>query len=185
MRLKFSIAFCLALLCFATLATAQITKGNDYFQEGQVQLNAGIGLLPTYYSHTSKVLPPVSVSAEMGISNTISVGGFLGVSTGREEWWGGDINYSFIIIGARGSYHFGIFDKMDTYAGLMLGYNIVSANYDDRFYDNSYDYSAAASAMTLSAYVGARYQLKEKLSLFGELGYGISVLNLGVSFKLK
>ncbi|MEM9886651.1 MAG: hypothetical protein AAF849_12230 [Bacteroidota bacterium] len=180
--------YCFLILGFMALCTfqsnAQITSGNPHFSKGQIDVNAGIGLLRTFYSNTSTVMPPLSVSAEYGITDAISVGGFIGLSTAREDWFGGNVNYTFFILGARGSYHFNIFDKMDTYAGLMLGYNNVSANFDDVFDGDFYDYNAAASAMALSAYVGGRYNIKEQISIYGELGYGISVLNLGISIKL-
>ena len=184
--MKLSIRVFVTAIClsFAFAATAQITSGNPHFKKGDVDINAGIGLLKTYYSSTSTVMPPISVSGEYGVSDKISVGGFIGFSTAKEEWLGGQIDYSFLIIGARGSYHLTIWDKMDTYAGLMLGYNKVSADYDNTV-DGIFDFDVAASGVALSAYIGGRYPIKENLSVYGEIGYGISVLNLGVSFKLK
>ncbi len=184
MKINLVYVFMLVGCLFTTVAGAQITAGNPNFNEGDLDVNVGLGLARTYYSYTSTVVPPLSVSAEYGLSDKISVGGFLGFSTAKEDWYGGEINYSFLIIGARGSYHLTVWDKLDTYAGLMLGYNIVSASFDDTFGDYLDDYSVAASGMALSAYIGGRYGFNEQLSGFVEIGYGISVLNLGVSFKL-
>ncbi|MEM8526846.1 MAG: hypothetical protein AAGG68_19555 [Bacteroidota bacterium] len=181
--------YCFLLIAFATLftfnANAQITSGNTHFAKGETDINAGLGLVRTFYSSASTVMPPLSVSAEYGITDAISVGGFIGLASAREEWFGGNVNYNFFILGARGSYHFQIFDQMDTYAGLMLGYNNVSANFGDYYDGDIYDDTVAASAMALSAYVGARYNLKDQWCIYGELGYGISVLNIGVSMKLS
>ncbi len=184
MRLFNVLSFTFALVFFGTTLNAQIETGNSNFAKGDIDINAGIGLLKTYYSSTSTVMPPLSVSAEYGITDKISVGGFLGFSTAREEWFGGQVDYTFLILGARGSYHFKIWDKMDTYGGLMLGYNVVSGNYTDNLEGAYYDFDVAASGMALSGYLGGRYNIKDNLSVYGEIGYGISVLNLGVSLKL-
>lgn len=167
-------------------ATAQISKGNPNFAKGQIDVNAGFGLMRTFYSGLSTSIPPISVSAEYGITDEISVGGFLGYASAKDRIFLDDndyAKYSFVIIGARGSYHLTIWDKMDTYAGLMLGYNVASAkiNSDLDYLDN---YSVAASGFALSAYIGGRYNFNEKLGAYAELGYGIAVLNLGVTFKL-
>ena len=184
MRILQVLFFGLFFTVFATTATAQLTTGNPNFAKGDIDINAGIGLLQTYYNNTSTVMPPLSVSAEYGVTDKISVGGFIGYSTSKEEFLGGQANYSFLIIGARGSYHFKIWDKMDTYAGLMLGYNNVTGRYDSTFDEGLYDFNVAASGMALSGYVGGRYNIKDNISAYAEIGYGISVLNLGVSFKL-
>ena len=177
----------LVLTLVATLSFSNVNAQANFAGKGQIDINAGVGLLRTIYGTHSTTVPPVSVSAEMGITDKISVGGYIGYTATKDYFWADDndyANYSFTIIGARGSYHFNLIDKMDTYAGLMLGYAIASSKIVS---DNPYldDFSAAASGMALSAYVGGRYNFSENLGAFAELGWGISVLNVGVTFKLK
>lgn len=71
---------------------------------------------------------------------------------------------------------------MDTYAGAMLGYNIVSSKY---YGDNEYSSSskASGSALTYSVFAGARYYFKDNLAVFAEVGYGIAALELGIAYK--
>ncbi|MEM1328325.1 MAG: outer membrane beta-barrel protein [Bacteroidota bacterium] len=185
MKRTFIILISLLSIIGMQQATAQISSGNPNFQQGDIDINAGVGLIRTFYSGASTVLPPLSISGEYGINDKISVGGFMGFSTARESWYGADYNYSFFILGARASYHFTIWEQLDTYGGLMLGYNKVSVSYDDAFGSDFIDYDVAADAMALSAYVGARYPISDKFTVYGELGYGISVLNIGASFKLQ
>ena len=60
----------------------------------------------------------------------------------------------------------------------MLGYNIVSAKV------TGLGAAASSSGLAYSGFVGGRYYFSEKLAAFAEIGYGISVLTFGVSFKL-
>ena len=68
--------------------------------------------------------------------------------------------------------------KLDTYAGLMLSYDIVSSNYD------AFSNYIKTSHIDWSLFLGARYFFTEKIGGFAELGYGFYNLNLGVTFKL-
>ena len=68
--------------------------------------------------------------------------------------------------------------KLDTYAGLMLSYDIVSSNYD------AFANYIKGSRVDWSIFLGGRYFFTEKIGAFAELGYGFYNLNLGVTFKL-
>jgi hypothetical protein len=171
----------------ATLSFSNANAQNANFGgKGQIDVNAGVGLLRTIYGTHTTTVPPISLSAEYGISDKISVGGYLAYTATKDYLWLDDndfARYSFTIIGARGSYHFNITDKLDTYGGLMLGYAVASSKIES---DNIYldDFAVAASGLALSAHVGARYNFTENMGAFAELGYGVSVLNVGVTFKL-
>jgi len=45
-------------------------------------------------------------------------------------------------------------------------------------------YLKGSSGICYSAFVGARYHFNDKFAAYGEIGYGISALELGISFKL-
>lgn len=171
---------------FSTVnAQIDVTATNPNFAKGQIDVNAGIGLLRTFYSGHSTAVPPISISADYGITDKISVGGFLGYTSTKDRYFYDAtdfVKYSFTIIGVRGAYHLNLWDKMDTYGGLMLGYNIASSKVTSSspYWD---DYSVAASGLALSAYVGGRYHFTEQIGAFAEVGYGISVLNLGATVR--
>lgn len=185
-KLCFLILFAASLLATSQTNAQTITSGNPNFSKGQWDVNAGIGLIRTFYGSHRGVVPPVSVSAEVGVTDNISVGGYLGYTSTKDRFGFLDdfdvIKYSFVIIGARGSYHFNVWDKMDTYGGLMLGYAVASAKWDST---NPYlnDASFAASGLSLSAYIGGRYDINENIGAFAEIGYGISVLTIGATMK--
>ncbi len=89
--------------------------------------------------------------------------------------------YSYLLIGARGQYHFDMnVDKLDFYGGVMLGYNIVSVS----GFESLPGYTASSSSgLAIGLYLGGRYMFTEKIGGFAELGYSIAILNLGVTAK--
>ncbi|MBK6948331.1 MAG: outer membrane beta-barrel protein [Haliscomenobacter sp.] len=166
-------------LTFSQATFAQHAKGD-------FNLNIGIGLLPVFGTGNA-VLPPIGASGEYGITDDISVGGYLAFATYKEdfEFFNGKWKYSYIIIGPRASYHLGnvldLPDAWDPYAGAFLGYTIGSSKWDG---DGTVPTSTSIGGFGWSGHLGTRYQVSDNLRLFGELGYGISVLQLGISLKL-
>jgi len=154
----------------------------------------GIGLGSTLYSGTGYTtsIPPISVSFEKGFKDDIGpgiigIGGYLGFTGSKYEMsllgstYG--YNYTSIIIGARGYYHYDLVDNIDTYGGLMIGYNIVSAKQTGNW-PAGFNANATASGIGYSLFLGARYYFTDNIGAMAELGYGISYLTLGISYKL-
>lgn len=153
--------------------------------EGDFNLNIGIGLLPVF-GVGNALLPPIGASGEYGITDDISVGGYLAYATYRDKYDFGGINgkwtYSYIIIGPRASYHLGNVlktpDEWDPYAGVFLGYTIGSSKWTG---DATVPRSTSVGGFGWSGHIGTRYNVSDNLRVFGELGYGISVIQLGIS----
>ena len=179
------------LLLLAVLALPVFAKSQP-FVEGDKAINVGLGIGSTLYSGWGYKagIPPISASFEIGVAEAgpgiIGVGGYLGLSSYKwEDAWGGSTygwKYSNSIIGARGNYHYSFIEKLDTYTGLMLGYNIINAK-ETGEWPAEYDYSANSSSFIWSFYVGGRYYFSDSFAAMMELGYGIAWLNLGVAFK--
>src|SRR5512147_1322079 len=100
------------------------------FNKGDKVINLGIGLGSTLYhgfGYKASV-PPISISGEYGIKDgildkgVIGVGGYLGYSSYKWEYYGWGWKYTNIIIGARGTFHYPFIDKLDTYTGILLGF---------------------------------------------------------------
>lgn len=117
----------------------------------------------------------------------LGLGGYLGFSSSQYKytWFGSNYgwNYTYIIIGARGTLHYPLAPKLDTYAGLMIGPNIIISSEFGDWGEMVDQNSASTSGLVTAYYVGARYYVKDKLAVLGEAGYGISYLNLGISLK--
>jgi opacity protein-like surface antigen len=182
----------------AILAIFAVSFANaqDVFQKDDLVFNAGIGLNNSLYSGTGykSTLPPISISGEYGVAEnlingdngSIGVGGYLGYTSAefKRSVLGTDFGwkYSSLIIGARGAFHYQLVDDLDTYASVMLGYNVVSAKSIGE--ENLALGKASASAFSSSFFLGARYWFTPGLGAFAELGYGISNVNIGVTFKM-
>jgi len=178
------------VLGFALANAQSVVKGNKI-------INVGIGLGTTYYSgdfYTSSV-PPLTVSMEYIFKDGVAdgkgawgIGGYFGYAAYKWEQyyhgygsWGYSANNVFI--GPRCAFHYSFVDKLDTYGGIFLGYDVVKVKEFGTVYPG-YTYIAGNSGFVWSLYVGGRYFFSEKFAGMLELGYGISYLNLGVAVKL-
>lgn len=172
----------LRILCVAVmLFSASLASGQARYDKGDVLLNAGIGL---GYYYAGGV--PLLLSGEFAVNDVISVGPYLGYTSYRYNYgFGYKYRYTFLDIGVRGSYHFSeLFeinnDKVDVYGGAFLGF-LVSSFSGDTFTGYSDPYTGG---LRLGIHAGARYFFSEKVAGYGELGYGIAPLSLGLTFKL-
>lgn len=166
------------------------------FEKGSSAINLGIGFGNTSYfgSYYSGFLPSFSGSYEYGIvevpmgsqlTGVVSVGGYLGFSMSKYSYsyWGSDDYYltTDIVVGVRGNYHFIFHDKFDPYAGIILGANLQNSKWRGDGADPDVDFTDTTPFG--GAYVGARYFFSDNFAVYAELGYLISVLNAGVTFK--
>ena len=173
---------------------------NAQLQKGDGLLNLGLGMSSYYTSGSGfKVtLPPLEASYETFVSDAFSVGGFAGYYGAKYEnetevagiVIDTEIKYSYLTFGALGNYHFVNDESFNVYAGAKLGYVSASTKLtqdtNETFEEDDLisKVGATASGVIFGAHVGARYHLSESLALNAELGYGISLLKVGVSFKL-
>lgn len=174
----------------AFLMAAGLMAQTSTFNKGDKVVNAGIGFGSTLYTGAGygTRIPPVSVSLEYGLMDNLfdvddlnlGVGGYLGYTSYRWELLNSGWDYTSIVLGARGVLHYPLVDKLDTYAGLMLGFNIVSSS---AFGTVDQGYTPAGSRPVFSSYVGARYYFSDSFAGMMELGYGIAWINLGIAFK--
>ncbi|MFN3952176.1 MAG: outer membrane beta-barrel protein [Thermaurantimonas sp.] len=162
------------------LTVASSVESAAQYEAGDKLLNVGIGLGFSLGSGKS-TLPPISLSYEHGFTDKISVGGFLGYAGSKVENSLYKINYTYLMLGARGSYHFYVNNNIDAYGGVLLGYNILSSKIDP---EPPIPISTASSGLVYGFYVGGRYYFTEKIGAFAELGYGISYVTVGLAVKL-
>jgi hypothetical protein len=182
----------LLLLLVAVFSLTQLLAQESTFKQGDKVLNLGFGIGSTLYtgSYYKAGIPPLSASLEVGVKDgvldkgSIGIGGYLGYSSHKwEDTYAGvayGTKYTNIIIGVRGVFHYPLVNKLDTYTGLLLGYDISSI----KDYGNYSGYVHASSGGLVGAwFVGARYYFSDTFAVMGELGYGITWLNLGVALK--
>ena len=172
------------IFSIAVLSLALIFLGNSayaQYEQGDKLLNVGLNLGGTYGGSGVGV----GASYEQGIHDFISVGAQVDLNTWNYGFGNYSWKYSFLTIGARGSYHFGKHfvknDKLDLYAGPALGYRITSYKTPDG-YNGTYSDSFGGGVF-FGAFVGARYYFKPNLGAFAELGDNTSALKVGVALK--
>ncbi len=171
------------MLCSAIAVNAQTVK------EGNILLNAGIGL--GTYDADNLSFPALAVSVDymaqdhlFDDKSSLSLGAYTGFY--RQSW---KVSYmdlvgritnatnstNTFVLGARGGLHYKLVDKLDTYGGLMLGYAKTSYSTNGG--------SSSDGEFKWGLFIGARYFFTDKIGAFAELGYGVSPIELGVSFK--
>jgi hypothetical protein len=172
------------------LVSAQLLAQEPSFKAGDKVVNIGIGLGSSWYSGTyySMTFPPINASLEVGVKDgvlekgSIGVGGLIGYSGYKYEYSSYKWTYSNFVLAGRGYFHYPLVNKLDTYTGLGLGYNIASEKWSGTGTDpGSTD---SWGGFVWSWFIGGRYYVKENFALMAELGYGSYYLNLGVAFKL-
>lgn len=177
--MKFALRLAALSLALA-MAIASSFGQNAYMKGNNVaHIGIGFGLAGVYGDAT---LPPITGGFEYGFEDKISLGGIFGYSGSKQSFFGGEWKYSYILIGARGGYHFlENNDKWDAYGGLLLGYNIVNVSTTGT---SGFGFAAGASYMLFGLYGGGRYYVSPNFAVFGELGYGAGFVTVGVAFKL-
>lgn len=157
------------------------------FQKGTTTINAGIGL-GTALGGLGKARPAISVSLDHGIwevggPGVISLGGYVGNTGYKYSDMGYTSKWNYFVVGARGAYHYHGFTsvpELDVYGGVMLAYNIVKYSSDG---DNLGQSNSYGSGLGFSGFLGGRWFFSNNIGAFAELGYGVSVLNVGATFK--
>lgn len=166
----------LVLFVAVCFSLTQLFGQEPTFIKGDKVANFGLGL-GSSLSLGNTQIPPLSASFEVGVvdniieKGVIGVGGFLGFSS--YKWF--DYRLTNIVIGPRGTFHYPFVDKLDTYGGLMIGYNIYSDN--DPFGSNNF------GGLVSSWFIGGRYYFSDSFGAMLELGYGVFNINLGVALK--
>jgi len=161
----------LLLTAAATSVNAQSVKGKNF-------VNAGIGL-GTYGLYGTGGLP-ITASYEHGFTDDISAGVYVGF-VGRK--YANDWKYRYKVFGVRGSYHFNDLlnvtePKLDVYGGASILYRSYTLKYEAE----GQKYKSTDGDVTIGIHAAARYMFAENVGAYAEVGYGLSPLQLGVTF---
>jgi hypothetical protein len=176
------------LFVVAAFSLTQMLAQESTFAKGDKVLNLGIGFGGRYSgSGMTTSVPPISASFEVGVKDgvvekgSIGIGGMLAYSAHKWEYAGWGWKYSSIVIGARGTFHYPLVNKLDTYTGLLIGYDISTAS--EYGISTGYPYDNSYGGFTYAWFVGARYYFSDSFAAFGELGVGVTIFNIGAALK--
>ncbi len=192
---KFTLLSLLTILSFTAL-TAQKTE----LAAGDWQFSTGVGLVPTYVAdggHT--IVPPFTARLDYHLTDKITVGAFASYSksqSNRIERLNGTTNIytsTYRMAGLRVAANTNRLKNWNIYGGLSLGYSMPQVATETFFTDPDNDRddmptaifgTPATNQVVYSAYLGATRYLNDKIGIYGEIGYGVSLLNVGITFRL-
>jgi hypothetical protein len=180
--------FTCLIVCFLAAQgfTQNYSKGDNLVGFG---IGIGGNLYAGYWGTGIKRTPTILASYERCIvdhlwdkKSSIGVGGIMGYASAKyDAGYGYGWKCTNFIIGVRGALHYAVAPKFDAYAGVALGYNVVSWKWTGDWVGEHH--STGSSGFTGSGFIGARYYFTKSLGAFAEVGYGFSILNLGLSLK--
>lgn len=185
---KNSVRFLAAIVCCLLSWGALAQKNQPKFD-----VRLGVGLLPTFLKDKTKtMMPPVILSADYFVRPNFSLGLFLGhsASNTRVEVQGDgqpmQCRNNLTVTGLRAAVHTTGHDKWSAYGGLTVGYahsQVMVLQGDVEKLVKHNNYKEHSGKPLLTAFVGGRYALSPRIGIFGELGYSISLLTLGGSYR--
>lgn len=178
-----------SFLALVFLALTTTYAKAQSFDVGTNVISAGIGLGSGLngYDYNSST-PGFSIQYDRGIweagPGVISLGGYLGFKDYKYSNSDFQQRWNYTIFGARGAYHYTGLDveNLDVYGGVMLSFN--NLNYSYTYYNGiGYVGGGYNSGPGLSPFVGAKYYFAGNLAAYGELGFGVDILNIGLAYK--
>ena len=179
-------------ILFMTLANV---NAQDVFGKGTIATNVSIGLGSYNYYGYKVGIPPLSVAVDAGIidnligdNGSIGIGGYVGFATYSYTYnYYADYYYKAsmtrMCLGVRGTFHYQLTDRLDTYAGLMLGMYTYSWRYTDNYddYYNDYYRNTNSTSFAFSPFVGTRYYMSSNFGFNAEIGYGFTYISAGIT----
>ncbi len=194
--MKNLILFTLTLILSNGLHAQQYSQPKRIFKKNQMDVQAGVGLLPMARildGATMKMLP-VSIEVNRMLGDRFS----LGLSHGRSVAESRPIIISDGVsqrvtnhtnqTALKAAFHLTRLDNADFYGGFMLTVNDSKFSVDKGdmdFLKTHHGIVSRKTKLTYTGFVGSRYAISSKWNLFGELGFGESVLTVGVGYRIR
>ncbi len=180
----------LIVLVFTTLFFGYDARGQS-FEVGNSAINLGIGF-GGYHSVYNFGAPGFSVSYEYGAIpvgdgfGIIGFGAIGGIRTYKSNRIFGiyfdeeDVRYTTVGVGPRSTFHFTVIpvEKLDVYAVVQILFAFERTRYDDSDHLDDDDLDVEPNALA-----GARYFFSGNIAGFLEVGYGLTNVKTGISFK--
>ena len=185
----------LMLIPLLALILAQVADAqNRRAPQKYVDINAGIGILPTFVKDAGKVnAPPMSLTADFKLAEHFSLGAFAGYSVtetglrllrdgGTAKW-----RNRFSVVGVRLAAQSRPLGPWNIYGGMSVAYshsNIDMMEGQIQKVKEEKGIKESSGKILMGGFIGGRHSLTPRLGLFGELGFGISLATAGLSVRL-
>ena len=163
--------------------------------EPHVDLNLGIGVLPTFVKdHGKAKVLPLALTADYKFNEHFSLGlaaaysvtesGVHQFRDGTSAQW----RNSFAAVTLRAAAQSSLLnDCWNVYGGLNVGYanSKIDMIYGaEKKVKKERGIGRPGSNFLYTAFLGTRYCLGERAGLFGEIGFGVSLATVGISVRL-
>ncbi|MBK8567498.1 MAG: outer membrane beta-barrel protein [Saprospiraceae bacterium] len=189
------------LLCGALTNTFSVFAQSSKSTPSRVTVSTGIGLFPTYYkSDEGKGVPPLNLMLGYDITKNFGIAAFMGYSTTKSspdifsENENSSISNKTKVLGLRFSVKKELNDKFSFYGGGMFSYFHADVKEIDKNTKalvvrpegspTPFNPNAKKGKLTYTAFFGSSLKVAKRVSLFAEIGYGISVANLGITVRI-
>ena len=179
------------LVTIIIFSTSTITEAQT-IKKGDLTASASIGLLPTYFMDGgTTITPPLQIGVEYRLAKVFSVGAFAGYSNYEgapyENLDGSayQVTTETMMAGIRAGVHTASFEKWDIYGGFQLGYATPNIEYTIlNLGEQRFPRPKVRKGLVYSGYVGVTGNLTERIGIFGEFGFGISLISAGVKTRI-
>lgn len=188
-KISFILAF---LVCGLTAATAQSTA-----KSGDIELAAGIGLVSINAKDAAtNIVPPVSARLQVRLSPNFSLGAFAAYTSAEvnnrvlPNNSVQSLTNETLMVGLRSAAHVTSVEKWDFYGGVALAYNMPTVEETIDNQPKSVEEAGpsfrrpAENNLLYSAFIGSAFYPTKHFGVFGEVGYGVSIVTVGISAKL-
>jgi hypothetical protein len=189
------------LLCGALTNTTSVFAQSSKSTPSRFTVSTGIGLFPTYYkSDEGKGIPPLNLRLGYDISKSFGLSAFMGYSTTKSspdiftENEDSYITNKTKVFGLRFDVKKELTDRCAIYGGGMVNYFHADVK---EFNNNTkalvlrpegtptpFNPNAKKGKLAYTAFFGTSLKVAKKVSLYGEIGYGISIANLGITVRI-
>lgn len=162
-----------ALMVMSLSVFAQVPES---YKKGQISATAGIGLASVLGG------TPLFLAAEYGYADQYGIGANLSY----QSYTTGYYDVSWFLLGVGAVYHYDVLkmSNLDTYGRFGLGFAMATATYNGPKGLEAFYAEPTVGGIGYDAAVGATYYFTPNLGANVELGYGLALLKVGVTYKM-
>ncbi len=184
-------------LIFTSINLSAQTPSN-----GKFNISAGIGLVPTFVGDATNLnVPPLSLRIGYQVAPSINLSAFGGFSSYTlaspyliSDGKAATLSNKQYLAGVRGEVRKDFSGKFDIYGGGMLGYTHASTREFDPATNETvvrppktpspYNPNGPDNGLLYAGFIGSTYYLHPGIGAFAELGYGVSLFNVGLTVRM-
>jgi len=191
----------LLTLIGAMLFSFALTAQSNTKKAGKFTVSTGLGIVSTYFKDGATTnIPALSLRTGYVVSKHFTVNAYFGYSSTTasprlfDDGLLTQIENKSIVGGVRGEFRHEFTKKVELYGGGMFGISHANISEIDSQTGKAinrkaneptpYNPNPPKSTFTYSGFVGAAYFVQPKFGVYTELGYGISLLTAGFTFRM-